>query len=77
LTFLLLGVPTLYLLSRMRRTGFLLLACIGALYTAAPWIALEIAVQPPQDKMLQLAPSFAVIGLANGILTRLIVFGRR
>jgi hypothetical protein len=76
-TFLIVGVPTLYVLYRLNRTAFWLFACLGALYTALPCMILRLVAKSPRGDYLGLASIFAVIGLANGILTRLIVFGRR
>jgi hypothetical protein len=77
LTFLVLGLPTLYLLFRTNHIGFPIFALFGGLYTALPWVVLQIIQRPPRGKFLQLVPMFFAIGLINGILTRLIVFGRR
>lgn len=74
-TFLIIGVPTIYLLYRADRIDFWLFACFGALYTA--WVMLHLVMKSPRGNYIGLAVMFAVIGLANGILTRLIVFGRR
>ena len=72
-----LGIPLIYLLARIGRTDFLVFAGAGAICTAAPWIILQMAAHAPHSKPIQLAPLFGVIGLANGVLTRLIVFGYR
>ncbi len=77
ITFLVVGLPTLYLLYRTKQTDFLTFALLGGVYTALPWVVLQIVQRPPHGKFLQLAPLFFDIGLANGIITRLIVFGRR
>ncbi|MDQ2842176.1 MAG: hypothetical protein M3Y72_14275 [Acidobacteriota bacterium] len=77
LAFLIFGLPTLYWLLRVNRTGFLLFAFFGAVYTPLPWVILQIVQHPPRYKYLQLVPTFAEIGIANGIFTRLIVVGRR
>jgi hypothetical protein len=60
LVFLVLGIPTLYLLHRLRRTGFLLCALFGALYTPLSFIVLDITQLSPQHKVLQSAPTLAV-----------------
>ena len=77
LTFLLFGLPTLYFLLRAHRTGFVTFAFFGALYTALPWVILQAIQHPPRHKFLQLVPTFAEIGIVNGIFTRLIVVGLR
>ena len=77
ITFLLLGLPTIYGLFRFNRTGYLPFILFGALYTAVPWIILQGLLHPPRARFLQLVPLFAIIGIVNGLLTRLIIFGRR
>jgi uncharacterized BrkB/YihY/UPF0761 family membrane protein len=76
-TFLALGLPTLYGLFRLNRTGFVIFALFGALYTALPWLVLHVALRPPRERFLNFVPMFLVIGIGNGIITRLIAFGRR
>jgi len=79
--FFLLGVPTTYLLYRWHHVGFLLFAVIGAIYTS---LAVCLLVHPYPftwplyfDTLRASLPLFAGLGAGAGVLTRLIVFGRR
>lgn len=69
--FLAIGAPTLYMLYRLNRLSFALFAFFGALYTGLTALLL---ITPRSADM---ALTFAGVGALDGILVRLIVFGRR
>jgi hypothetical protein len=82
LTFLVIGLPTLYALYRVGWSGFTIFAVIGAVYTFLPWFVLgespahisrEAYVRDSWEQFKVLGS----VGAVNGILTRLIVVGRR
>jgi len=79
--FFLAGVPTIYLLYRWNHFGFALFAAFGALYTS---LAVCFIVHPYPfswslyfETLRGTLPLFAGLGALAGILTRLVVFGRR
>jgi MFS superfamily sulfate permease-like transporter len=80
LIFLIVGAGTIYLLYRAGRTDFGVFATFGALYTPLSWLLLS-PIHPLHWNLflLQLRelPAYAVIGALSGILTILIIFGRR
>jgi hypothetical protein len=67
LSFLVLGIPTLYILYGYGHTGYIICALFGALYCSIavlfimPWPAIQF---------------YAPLGALSGIVTKLIVFGR-
>jgi hypothetical protein len=81
IAFLVLGLPTAYLLFRSHRTGFGMFAFFGAVYTSLPWLILGITCPMNWARYLaqlkETMPVFAAIGVVGGLLTRLIIFGFR
>lgn len=78
ITFLVLGIPSLYLLHRWKRLGFGWFMLLGALYTALPFPFLAWFVGYRSEYLAIVGPYtsvFALVGILGGILTRLIVFG--
>jgi hypothetical protein len=81
MTFLLLGLPALYLLHRLNWSNFFIFALIGALYTVTPWLLVSFRRGPvtPMRVVLSVRGAllfFGLFGVFNGLLTRLIVLGR-
>ena len=78
LMFLALGLPTIFVLHRLHRTGFGIFALFGMLYTTLGEAILYFAGggRRPRELMVYLF-IFGLIGLINGVITRLIVYGRR
>jgi hypothetical protein len=70
---LLLGLPTAYWLFRRRQTGFIAYVLVGAFYTVAPLIVGQALTT--SARYLPWIPVFALIGLLNGALARIILFG--
>jgi len=82
LTFLVIGLPTLYALYRVGWSGFTIFAVIGAAYTFLPWFVLgespsHISWDAYIRDFWEQFKIFGSVGAMNGILTRLIVVGRR
>ncbi|MGA8028287.1 MAG: hypothetical protein WB992_14180 [Bryobacteraceae bacterium] len=81
LVFLVLGIPTMYLLYRSNRLGFAWFMLFGALYTALPFPMLGLYAYSNRSEYVNVVRAFislyAPIGILGGILTRLIVFGWR
>lgn len=76
-----LGIPILLLFFRFKLARFWEFAIVGMICTEIPWLV--VAVTSPLDAATvhaQLRSSlllFAPIGIVNGIVTRLIILGRR
>jgi hypothetical protein len=65
LTFLALGLPTLYWLFRTNHTGFIIFAFFGALYTALAWDVFQV-IAKQREQLHNFVPIFVVIiGLIN------------
>jgi hypothetical protein len=79
ITFLVLGIPTLYLLYRWNRLGFGWFMLFGALYTAlpVPFLPTNYHSHSYLANAIAFISVYAPIGIFGGILTRLMVFGRR
>jgi hypothetical protein len=76
-----LGIPMLLLFSRFNWTRLWAFAVVGMICTEIPWLL--IAFTSPNDAATVHAmlrgtlPQFALIGIVNGIITRLIFLGTR
>lgn len=77
ITFLVLGIPTLYLLYRWNRLGFGWFMFFGALYTALPFLFLRSNYAGHWASFRAGVSSFGPVGVLGGLLTRLIIFGRK
>lgn len=80
LTFLLLGLPTLYALYRLHWSGFLAFIVIGTFDTFLPWVVLGFGphahAHPGRMSLVYLWEEFKAVGTVgaiNGVLTRLIL----
>jgi hypothetical protein len=76
--FLAFGLPTIFALHRLHQTGFGIFALFGMLYTAlgAAILYLSGGSRRPRELIVYLF-IFGLIGLINGMITRLIVYGWR
>ena len=76
--FVALGFPTLYTLFRLHRTGFGLFVSFGVLYTALGAALLYVSGGGRRTReLMYYSVVFGLIGLVNGVITRLIVCGWR
>ncbi len=79
--FLLLGVPTLYLLFRLRRSDVFLFLLFGGIYAPLPWFLAALRGPFSADTYYETlkaeVPIFVLFGIAAGWLTRIIVIPSR
>ena len=81
LVFLVLGIPTLYVLYRRKETAFALFALIGMVYAFLPAVVAGLTVRPfvPHVYLSFLmgeCVALGLIGVIDGILVRLIVLDK-
>ena len=80
IVFLVLGLPSLYILFRYKYLSLWVFMLIGALYTSATWIVISLLGPPSLDRFaasLRETFIFVLAGALGGALTRTIVFGWR
>jgi len=78
IAFVVLGLPTLYVLYRLNQSEFSLFALLGLICTSVAWIAFFYIIPPndnPRMALLCSTPPWAILGLVAGVLTRLVVVG--
>jgi cbb3-type cytochrome oxidase subunit 1 len=68
-------LPTAYWLFRRGQTGFVVYILVGAIYTIVPLIVGQALMK--SARYFEWIPLFALIGILNGALAKIILFGWR
>lgn len=79
--FAILGIPLLYVFSRFNWTRLWAFAVVGMICTEIPWFLIAATSHSDPEttraRLWDALPTYALVGMLNGIITRLIVLGWR